>query len=78
MTIQNKNVISPNTGYMIQLDSLRAIAVIIVMLSHFIPDNTNYFGRFLLSIDDFLPGVPLFFVLSGFLITGILLRCRDK
>ena len=49
-----------------QLDSLRAFAVGAVMLVHF-----NY--PFLAFVPLGL-GVPLFFVLSGFLITGILLR----
>jgi peptidoglycan/LPS O-acetylase OafA/YrhL len=55
-----------------QLDALRAFAVIAVMLAHFSP-----------TVQAAVPelgfaGVRLFFVLSGFLITGILLRCRDR
>ncbi|MGA3006276.1 MAG: acyltransferase [Opitutaceae bacterium] len=55
-----------------QLDALRAFAVIAVMLAHFSP-----------TIQKAAPelgfaGVRLFFVLSGFLITGILLRCRER
>jgi peptidoglycan/LPS O-acetylase OafA/YrhL len=55
-----------------QLDALRAFAVLAVMLAHFSP-----------TIQAFAPelgfaGVRLFFVLSGFLITGILLRCRER
>ena len=50
-----------------QLDSLRAIAVGAVMLHHF------YAGNFLSrSLPLATLGVGLFFVLSGFLITGIL------
>jgi peptidoglycan/LPS O-acetylase OafA/YrhL len=51
-----------------QLDGLRAVGG--VMLFHFSPDNfiNRYFPLWL--------GVDLFFVLSGFLITGILLRGR--
>jgi peptidoglycan/LPS O-acetylase OafA/YrhL len=55
-----------------QLDTLRAGAVLAVMLEHYVI-NQRWLG--------FVPwarfGVQLFFVLSGFLITGILLRCRD-
>jgi peptidoglycan/LPS O-acetylase OafA/YrhL len=50
-----------------QLDSLRAFAVLCVLLTHFAPAT-----RAIAPFADF--GVRLFFVLSGFLITGILLR----
>jgi peptidoglycan/LPS O-acetylase OafA/YrhL len=55
--------------YMPQLDGLRAIAVFMVAWSHWMPEYTAGlpWGHF---------GVQLFFVLSGFLITGILLRDR--
>ena len=62
-------------GYMPQLDALRAIAVGAVILHHFLP-----LGRFIpydfVTFGDL--GVRLFFVLSGFLITGILLKCKSK
>ena len=55
-----------------QLDGLRAIAVSAVVLHHFGLDyfstEHGYAAR---------AGVKLFFVLSGFLITGILLAARD-
>jgi peptidoglycan/LPS O-acetylase OafA/YrhL len=54
-----------------QLDGLRAVAVIFVMAFHFIP-----------WVGDYAPlgsiGVRLFFVLSGFLITRILLASRQE
>ncbi len=57
--------------YMPQLDGLRAVAVVCVMVFHFIP-----------WVDRYAPlgtmGVRLFFVLSGFLITGILLAWRGQ
>jgi peptidoglycan/LPS O-acetylase OafA/YrhL len=62
-------------GYITALDGLRCIAVLIVIWEHA--------GSGPL-IDDFgnhgigVYGVWLFFVLSGFLITGILLRERDR
>lgn len=57
----------PTARYMPQLDSLRAFAVGAVMLWHFHPGIIcNYI--------DLGLGVELFFVLSGFLITGILLH----
>ncbi len=49
-----------NNGYIKSLDGLRAIAILLVMSYHF---EINHFGW---------AGVQLFFVLSGFLISGIL------
>lgn len=59
--------------HMAQLDGLRAIAVSAVVVHHF---GSAYFS---VAFDDAARiGVKLFFVLSGFLITGILLAARDK
>lgn len=55
-------------NYMLQLDGLRAFAVVLVIISHTTPR--------LLPVDLGAFGVRLFFVLSGFLITGILLKAR--
>lgn len=55
-----------DTRYAGQIDSLRAFAVIAVLAQHF---------WFETNIGSF--GVRLFFVISGFLITGILLNMRD-
>ena len=59
------------TAYLPQLDGLRAVAVACVMAFHFIP-----------GVDRYAPlgtmGVRLFFVISGFLITGILLSWRGQ
>jgi len=61
------------TGYMRQLDGLRAIAVGMVVVQHYWPASH--------WLHEALPwgqlGVHLFFVLSGFLIVGGLLRERD-
>ena len=59
-----------NGRYMPQLDSLRAFAVLAVLIHHFYPEIE--------LIDGGVYGVKLFFVLSGFLITGILLDSRDR
>ncbi|MBW4646944.1 MAG: acyltransferase [Goleter apudmare HA4340-LM2] len=72
--------ICKSPGYMVQLDSLRALALFGVMIEHFLPESI--YGSFLSSWKPAFPlewgsGVTLFFVLSGFLITGILLRCRN-
>lgn len=58
-------------NYMLQLDSLRAIAVLVVIASH-------YAHEFFLFFNWGFAAVFLFFVLSGFLISGILLRARHK
>src|SRR6478672_9647962 len=59
--------------YIKPLDSLRAIAVILVLIWHWLPRdsylNTVRTGPF---------GVTVFFVLSGFLITRILLENRNE
>ncbi|MCB1120444.1 MAG: acyltransferase [Verrucomicrobiae bacterium] len=56
-----------------QLDALRAFAVIGVMYQHFGP-----YQSWLGYVPPGRIGVQLFFVLSGFLITGILLIARDR
>ncbi|MDX8439874.1 acyltransferase family protein [Mesorhizobium australafricanum] len=56
-------------GRDLQLDALRALAVTLVLYSHFFaPGGTSFLGHL---------GVRLFFVLSGFLITRLLLEARD-
>lgn len=71
---------SPRTagslGYTPALDGLRAIAVVGVLVSHY------GLGSGLHAVERLLPwghlGVQLFFVLSGLLITSILLNCRNE
>jgi len=59
------------------LDGLRAIAVLMVLATHFWADPAGY--PLLNRLAAFgWAGVDLFFVLSGFLITGILWNSRDK
>ena len=58
-------------SYMPQLDGLRAVAVLCIMWHHWAPER----------FDTGIPldrAVQLFFVLSGFLITGILLDARTS
>lgn len=61
-------------GYMIQLDALRALAVFGVLIAHFAPPT--FFLNSIFHSGEL--GVQLFFLLSGFLITGILLQCRER
>jgi len=59
--------------YMPQLDSVRALAVLLVIFSHWLPVDS--FWHFKLAG---IVGVTVFFVLSGYLITRILINSRDK
>lgn len=60
-------------GYMPQLDSLRSLAVVLVVIYHWFPTGVGV---------NWLPngtiGVMIFFVISGFLITRILLGSRNR
>src|SRR5258707_9959224 len=60
------------TGYMPKLDGLRAVAVGLVLLQHFGPQ------AFASALGAGGIGVKIFFVLSGFLITTILLGYRES
>lgn len=62
------------------LDGLRALAITLVFLRHFVVGgdaNRGIRSVFFKVADAGWMGVDLFFVLSGFLITGILLRSVD-
>ena len=57
-----------------QLDALRCLAVSGVLIAHFCQPSLTGLAS---AMDPGFLGVRLFFVLSGFLITGILLDARD-
>ena len=59
-----------NNKYIVQLDGLRFFAVLMVMVAHWL--QWQWSNPFLTNF-PFVHGVILFFVLSGFLITKILL-----
>ena len=60
------------SGYMPQLDSLRTFAVLLVIVFHWFPP-----GEGINRLPNGTIGVVIFFVLSGFLITQILLTNRN-
>ncbi len=75
-----------SAGYLPGLDVARGIAILMVLLDHgFAADQTPYLAHpshFLLGFEYVARlghmGVHLFFILSGFLITGILLDSRTQ
>src|SRR5262249_37984358 len=72
----------PNWGSRIpELDGLRGIAIILVLLRHSIfgPETSSRVGSVFVAAGQLTwSGVDLFFVLSGFLIGGILLDARNS
>jgi len=83
VTYQNATAHS-NAEYVPALDGLRAIAILMVLVAHFSPEaalkaSLPVVGPVLTKLAlAGLRGVDLFFVLSGFLITRILLRARKR
>lgn len=72
-TLTEKPIRERGVGYVPELDTFRTIAILLVMCAHWLApgariNRLQQWGNF---------GVYLFFVLSGFLITRILMRCRE-
>jgi len=77
-----KNEHNGKPAYIPGLDGIRGVAALMIMFLHFVP-NYNSTAHPFLSILRKLAiigqcGVPLFFVLSGFLITRILLYTKNN
>ena len=61
-----------------ELDGLRAIAVLMVAYSHYMGYSESLGGLQGTGAKNGWLGVDLFFILSGFLITSILIKLRDQ
>ena len=69
-------------GHLLPLDGLRGIAILAVLMNHLLSVNFDGYGRLYkvlgLVVTWGQAGVDLFFVLSGFLITGILMDAAGQ
>jgi peptidoglycan/LPS O-acetylase OafA/YrhL len=74
MVAKSEKIAVVSTGHRIpSLDGLRAVSILAVLASHYIVvPQTTFFGLVVESIGS--PGVHCFFVISGFLITTLLLQ----
>lgn len=69
---------STSPTHIAPLDGLRGIAVLLVLWAHFPRELTGPLGKLAYVIQPGYLGVDVFFVLSGFLITRILLHDKES
>jgi len=77
----DKSAESPREQRNTHLDGIRGLAILLVIICHSFGDvrSGSLLTAAIVSLADFCwIGVDLFFVLSGYLITGILLRTRGQ
>jgi peptidoglycan/LPS O-acetylase OafA/YrhL len=81
LSVETNTAAPENRTHIPELDGLRGIAILMVMLGHFWlgarPTDTAEQALYNVLQNGWI-GVDLFFVLSGFLITGILLDSKGK
>jgi peptidoglycan/LPS O-acetylase OafA/YrhL len=68
--LETAPITTQGQSHHVQLDGIRALAVLTVLIDHYFPETERWIAAGTIA-------VRLFFVLSGFLITGILLRARE-
>jgi len=81
MSAQGSEVNRSKLGHIPALDGVRGVAILLVLINHFSPEGAydNRLAKFFQPITGKMTvGVDLFFVLSGYLITGILLRSKTS
>ena len=65
-------------GKVVEIEGLRGIAILLVTMHHFWPESSGFYEFFSPLVHLGWIGVDLFFVLSGFLIGGILLDTKQN
>jgi peptidoglycan/LPS O-acetylase OafA/YrhL len=81
VALESASLSSIPRGHLPVLDGIRGLAVMMVLVFHFVGSMlaTNWVERAIVGVTkQGLLGVDLFFVLSGFLITGLLYEAHDK